>query len=246
MEITKLRLSNSLSSERNDDAYGFSRERTPLKLALLEQLVDDDGGLDDSRSMRKPKKTNVAATKPCSTTTDVYTREYSIRGTRKNERERERDKERETGDALKCCLSEDVSYPRERALVNRRGRLGAVATISHPLLALIPQAIDCRLARLSVLYLNTWRICSPARCSLALCVRERKNRIHLQAFLPLESRDRFSWFSTFPSCLPRTILLEEEDSPFRAVATFLLPLPLPPLSHSILLGSECTIELRAG
>lgn len=107
---------------------------------------------------------------------------------------------------MKCCLSEDVSYPRERALVNRRGRLGAVATISHPLLALIPQAIDCRLARLSVLYLNTWRICSPARCSLALCVRERKNRIHLQAFLPLESRDRFSWFSTFPSCLPRTIL----------------------------------------
>ena len=91
MEITKLRLSNSLSSERNDDAYGFSRERTPLKLALLEQLVDDDGGLDDSRSMRKPKKTNVAATKPCSTTTDVYTREYSIRGTRKNERERERE-----------------------------------------------------------------------------------------------------------------------------------------------------------
>lgn len=45
-----------------------------------------------------------------------------------------------------------------------------------PLLALIPRAVDCRLARLSVLYLNTWRICSPPRCSLvALCVRERKN-----------------------------------------------------------------------
>ena len=46
---------------------------------------------------------------------------------------RERERESETGDALKCCLSEDVSYPRERALVNRRRRLGAVATISHPL-----------------------------------------------------------------------------------------------------------------
>lgn len=33
-----------------------------------------------------------------------------------------------------------MSYPRERALVNRRRRLGAVATISHPLLALIPRA----------------------------------------------------------------------------------------------------------
>ena len=67
---------------------------------------------------------------------------------RERERERERDEERETGDALKCCLSEDVSYPRERSLVNRRGRLGTVATISHPLLALVPRAIDCRLARL--------------------------------------------------------------------------------------------------
>ena len=82
--------------------------------------------------MRKPKKTSVAATKPCATRLRMYSRnarEWKMDG----ERGRERERESETGDALKCCLSEDVSYPRERALVNRRRRLGAVATISHPL-----------------------------------------------------------------------------------------------------------------
>lgn len=78
--------------------------------------------------MRKPKKTSVAATKPCATRLRMYSR-----NAREWKMDEERERESETGDALKCCLSEDVSYPRERALVNRRRRLGAVATISHPL-----------------------------------------------------------------------------------------------------------------
>ena len=71
MEITKLRLSNSLSSPNATTMRtDFQGSSIPLKLVLPEQLVDDDEGLDDKgRSMRKPKKTNVAATKPCTTTT---------------------------------------------------------------------------------------------------------------------------------------------------------------------------------
>lgn len=72
------------------------------------------------------------------------------------------------GDALKRCLSGDVSYPRERALVNRRGRLG-VASATLQL-----HSPNCRLARLSVLYLNTWRICSLGRCLLPLYLRNRE------------------------------------------------------------------------
>lgn len=79
--------------------------------------------------MRKPKKTSVAATETVrNPTKDVFEERERMEDGR-----RERERESETGDALKCCLSEDVSYPRERALVNRRRRLGAVATISHPL-----------------------------------------------------------------------------------------------------------------
>lgn len=66
-EITKLRLSNSLGSpggERNDDAYGFSREcRRSLPCWLL---VDDVVRLE--RSTRKLKKTNAAVAKPRTTT----------------------------------------------------------------------------------------------------------------------------------------------------------------------------------
>ena len=36
------------------------------------------------------------------------------------------------GDALKRCLLGDVSYPRERALVNRRGRLGVASATLQP------------------------------------------------------------------------------------------------------------------
>lgn len=70
------------------------------------------------------------------------------------------------GDALKRCLSGDVSYPRECALVNRRGRLGVASATPQP------RSPNCRLARLSVLYLNTWRICSLGRCLLPLYVRD--------------------------------------------------------------------------
>ena len=60
MEITKLRLSNSLSSPNATTMRtDFQGSSIPLKLVLPEQLVDDDEGLDDKgRSMRKPKKTN--------------------------------------------------------------------------------------------------------------------------------------------------------------------------------------------
>lgn len=74
------------------------------------------------------------------------------------------------GDALKRCLSGDVSYPHERALVNRRGRLGVASA------TLQPHSPNCRLARLSVLYLNTWRICSLGRCLLLLYVRDRERK----------------------------------------------------------------------
>lgn len=63
---------------------------------------------------------------------------------------------------------EDVSYPRERALVNRRGRLGVASATPQP------HSPNCRLARLSVLYLNTWRICSLGRCLLLLYALEGK------------------------------------------------------------------------
>lgn len=72
------------------------------------------------------------------------------------------------GDALRRCLSGDVSYPRECALVNRRGRLGVASATPQP------HSPNCRLARLSVLYLNTWRICSLGRCLLPLYVRDRE------------------------------------------------------------------------
>lgn len=47
-------------------------------------------------------------------------------------------KEVVAGDALKRCLSGDVSYPRERALVNRRGRLGVASATLQPPFAELP------------------------------------------------------------------------------------------------------------
>lgn len=91
--------------------------------------------------------------------------------------------ERRRGRGWRCfeALSfvEDVSYPRERALVNRRGRLGVAPATPQP------HSPNCRLARLSVLYLNTWRICSLGRRLLPLYAGERKReREHRILFCP--------------------------------------------------------------
>lgn len=49
-----------------------------------------------------------------------------------------------TGDALKRCLSGDVSYPRERVLVNRRGRFRGSFCHSAALFARTADLPDCR------------------------------------------------------------------------------------------------------
>lgn len=152
--------------------------------------------------MRKPKKTSVAATKPCATRLRMYSR-----NAREWKMDEERERESETGDALKCCLSEDVSYPRERALVNRRRRLGTVATISHPLAR--PHTSSGRLPTcqtVGIVFEYVAYLLSASLLARCIVRTREKEQPTTTSITPPPHR-----FSTFPSLPSLSLSLEQEE-----------------------------------
>lgn len=171
--------------------------------------------------MRKPKKTSVAATKPCATRLRMYSR-----NAREWKMDEERERESETGDALKCCLSEDVSYPRERALVNRRRRLGAVATISHPLAR--PHTSSGRLPTCQTVGIVFEYVAYLLSASLlARCIVRTREKEQPTTTSIAPPPHRFSTFPSLPS-LSLSNKKKKKEIPFlvRGDAAFL---PSPPL-----------------
>lgn len=139
---------------------------------------------------------------------------------------RERERESETGDALKCCLSEDVSYPRERALVNRRRRLGAVATISHPLAR--PHTSSGRLPTCQTVGIVFEYVAYLLSASLlARCIVRTREKEQPTTTSIAPPPHRFSTFPSLPS-LSLSNKKKKKEIPFlvRGDAAFL---PSPPL-----------------
>ena len=138
----------------------------------------------------------------------------------------ERERESETGDALKCCLSEDVSYPRERALVNRRRRLGAVATISHPLAR--PHTSSGRLPTCQTVGIVFEYVAYLLSASLlAHCIVRTREKEQPTTTSIAPPPHRFSTFPSLPS-LSLSNKKKKKEIPFlvRGDAAFL---PSPPL-----------------